>query len=95
MKQVTDNCTITYSIEENEVIIDMIEVDYNNRGKGFAKKAMELFMEEHYGKVITLHAYSQEEDISTEMLVEFYKKFGFKVVAGSSRYGFEMENNPY
>jgi len=95
MRQETENCVITYSIEEDEIIIDMIEVSTLYRGQGFAKKAMKKFMSDNYGKFISLHAYGQDDSVSTEKLVDFYKFFGFEVVAGSNDFGFEMQNNPY
>lgn len=95
MTQITGKCTITYSRQEDEIVIDMIEVDSNNRRKGFARKAMLAFMKKNYGKIISLHAFGQDSSTYTNKLVEFYKSFGFDVVAGNNIFGFEMQNNPY
>ena len=45
MKFKSKNCEIIYSIEENTVIIDSINVKLKNRGKGFAKIALKNFLE--------------------------------------------------
>lgn len=90
MKFKSKNCEIIYSIEENIVIIDSINVKLKNRGKGFAKIALKNFLEKFNLMKIEGHAYPQDNKTNMEKLLEFYKNFGFKIGSRDNKYGWEI-----
>ncbi len=61
------------------------------RNRGFATAFMEKIIE-HNGKLMRLHAKPDEVEngISTKQLVNFYRKFGFKIENTTHPYGILM-----
>ena len=88
----TKKYSVRYTIENNIVVLDDIEVQKQYRGQGYGKKAMQRFMDKFTGRKIELHAFALDQDTITEKLVLFYEKFGFEIVEGSERTGYEMRN---
>jgi len=85
----------SYTIEDDVVILESLEVAPEHRGKGLAKKFMKEFIDKFKNQRIELHAYAQDESTSTERLVEFYKSLGFDVVCGDESCGYSMELDPF
>lgn len=73
-----NNGYINYTIEEDEVIIDLVEVVEKRQGTGkeLVKKVMEIASNE--GKPCTLACYPQDDSISKEDLCRFYESLGFE-----------------
>lgn len=84
------NCEIKYSIEDDIVIIDNIEVSLNQRGKGLAKQTLSLFLKKFSDYRIEGHAYPQDKNTDMDKLLHFYQSMGFKVGSGDNKYGWEI-----
>ncbi|AKG07142.1 hypothetical protein AAX06_01960 [Moraxella bovoculi] len=63
---------ICYSIEEDEVTIDMVEVTTKRQGIGSQLIDMVKDVAREVGLPIGLYAYPQDDSISQEDLIEFY-----------------------
>ena len=61
---------LAWSQENSGVYIRCIEVAVKYRGKGYCRKMLTEFIEEHKNETITVLPYSQD-------LVSMYEKFGF------------------
>ena len=91
MRKNYKNCLIKYDREDDVIIIENIEVKKENRNKGFAKRALKMFLNQYKHYDIELHAYGQDIETDNEKLREFYEKLGFEVVAGNKSDGYEMK----
>lgn len=74
-----ENGFVNYSVEDDEIVIDNIEVIEKRKGTGseLVKKVIEIA--EEMGKNIGLCAYPQDDSIELCDLVYFYEKLGFDV----------------
>ncbi|MCK9543933.1 MAG: N-acetyltransferase [Novosphingobium sp.] len=79
MKIKTTNGYINYSIEEDEIIIDHVEVINKRQGTGRKLIKQVLQIAREHGLHVTLCAYPQNESISQENLREFYESLGFEL----------------
>ena len=72
---------IKYTREDNEIIIDMVYIKPEYRGKGHARRLMNRMMNRilswKRSIPVTLLAYGQDKDTETRRVVEFYENFGF------------------
>lgn len=73
-----DNGYITYSVEEDEVIIDMVEVYEKRQGTGKALVEEVKKIAAELDRPVTLAAYPQDNSISKDDLCKFYEKCGFE-----------------
>lgn len=90
---ITKKYKLVYTIEEGVVLLDLLEVDTAHRCKGVGTRAMQRFLNKFKNRHIELHAYAQDECTDTNKLVSFYEKFGFSVVCGCEKFGYEMIKN--
>ncbi len=88
----TKKYSLSYSIEDGIVCLNLISVIDSERGKGIGRKAMNRFMKKFEAKDIELHAYPQDEKTDLKKLLCFYESFGFRVTCGDDSFGFEMKN---
>lgn len=80
----TDNGFINYSIEEDELIIDLIVVEEKRKGTG--KKLINecKIIARELNIPITLFAYPQDDSINQEDLNNFYNSCGFSETESGS-----------
>ena len=79
-KIVKENGYLNYSIEDDEVVIDLVEVYTKRTGTGseLVRELINWARENDYSS-IGLCAYPQDDSITLESLVKFYDKLGFDV----------------
>ena len=73
-----DNGYIKYTIEDDEVIIDMVEVYEKRQGTGriLVEKVLDIARDEE--KDCTLACFPQDDAISKSDLCMFYESLGFE-----------------
>ena len=93
----TKKYKITWSMYEDEIVLEMLRVEPEHRGKGIATQVMNRWMNKFRGKRerISLHAFPQDfnkETFADDLvnLVKFYEKFGFEIQHGDENMGYEM-----
>lgn len=74
-----ENGFINYTIEDDEIIIDVVEVIEKRKGTGSELVKMVIEIAEEMGKNIGICAYPQDDSIELCDLVRFYEKLGFEI----------------
>jgi hypothetical protein len=80
-----DNGKLRYSIEDNEIVLELVEVKEKRKGTGteLINQLKEIAAEHQLP--ITLCAYPEDDSITQDQLNSFYEGLGFK--KGEECYG--------
>lgn len=74
---------LNYTIDDEEIMLDLVKVEAKYRGLGIASMLVDTFVSEfrNDGRPLTLFAYSEEPEdgLSTDALCEFYSNHGFRI----------------
>ena len=78
---------IKFSIEDDELIIDLVKVDTPRQGIGteLVEMVIDLHKTKYSTKKLTLWAFPQDDSIDLDSLISFYENLGFKITDDSMR----------
>jgi hypothetical protein len=78
---------IQYSVEDDELIIDLVKVNTPRQGIGskLVQMVIDLWKSEYSDKKLTLWAYPQDDSIDLDSLISFYENLGFGITDDSMR----------
>jgi GNAT superfamily N-acetyltransferase len=82
-----DSSFIQYSVEDDEVIIDLVKVETPRQGIGskLVKMVIDLYNSEYSDKKLTLWAFPQDDTIDLDSLISFYENLGFVITDDSMK----------